>query len=117
MFKNDSQRSNGIAVVNFVNSNIAEGNTNIVYFGDDAFSGCQQLTEVNFGNSTLKEIGNGAFNGTAIANVTIPSGVVKIGERAFQGNTFLKTVTLSGVLETIGNSAFNGCTSLGNVRC
>ena len=110
MFKNDSQRSNGIAVVNFVNANIAEGK-----FGVDAFNGCRQLTIVNFASSTFKEIGNGAFNGTAIANVTIPSGVVKIGERAFQGNTFLKTVTLSGVLETIGNSAFNGCTSLGNV--
>ncbi len=110
MFKNDSQRSNGIAVVNFVNANIAEGK-----FGVDAFNGCRQLTIVNFASSTFKEIGNGAFNGTAIETATIPSGVEKIGERAFQGNTTLKAVTFNEGLKTIGNSAFNGCTSLGNV--
>ena len=53
---------------------------------EEAFSGCQGLTEVNFGsNSKLEEIGKNAFSGCKKLNsFTIPSNVKNIGDRAFE---------------------------------
>ena len=43
------------------------------------------------------------------ASVTIPSGVVSIGEYAFDNCANLTKAVLPGTLEAIGDWAFSGC--------
>lgn len=46
----------------------------------------------------------------------VPSSVTAIGAGAFQGNTYLQTLTLpAGLVGTIGDSTFEGCTALTQV--
>ena len=56
----------------------------------------------------IKEIGEEAFYGTSIENITIPSTVEKIGNYAFHNCNNLKTVTLNEGLKWIARGAFNG---------
>ena len=56
------------------------------------------------------------FSGcTNLTDITIPSSVTKIGERAFSGCTSLTKVTLPDYVTTIGSGAFTGCTSLAGI--
>ncbi|MDR1404358.1 MAG: leucine-rich repeat domain-containing protein [Candidatus Methanoplasma sp.] len=52
---------------------------------------------------------------TNITSIIIKSGVTSIGNSAFQNCTSLKTVTIEGDVGTIGTYAFYGCTSLKTV--
>ena len=54
----------------------------------------------------VKEIGDGAFAGTSIEEITMPNTVNKIGMVAFDDCKKLKTVTLNEGLNEIGYSAF-----------
>lgn len=45
-------------------------------------------------------------------NVRLPGFIFTVGEKAFEGNTFLKTVRLSSTATAIMNSAFSGCKAL-----
>lgn len=85
----------------------------------DAFAGCYGLTTVKF-PSTLKIIGDYAFNYTSLAGtIEIPEGVTKIGIQAFKCDTqdanptFTKVIIPSTVTE-IGSQAFTG--SMNNTR-
>jgi len=69
----------------------------------------------------VKEIGNasdtintGAFAGTEITSVTIPSSVTSIGAHAFNGCTTLTSVNIPTGVTSIGNNAFclTGLTSV-----
>lgn len=78
------------------------------------FLSCTKLTSIIL-PSTLTTIGSNAFyNCSSLASVIIPSSVKTIGSSAFAGSG-LKEISLNGVI-TIGNSAFNGCSSLSTVR-
>ena len=63
----------------------------------------------------VTEIGASAFNKTvnnvSITTIDIPSSVTKIGQKAFYGQTSLRSVMIPSVTE-IGDSAFMNCTSL-----
>lgn len=61
---------------------------------------------------TVVEIGSGAFSGSNVENVTIPSTVTYIGSMAFNDCLSLKEVNFSEGLQTISNSAFFGCKAL-----
>ena len=46
---------------------------------------------------------------------TVPSTVIRIGERAFYGCSYLQTITISDSVLTIGQEAFEGCNNLVSV--
>ena len=111
--------------------------------GNYAFKGCDSLTSLTF-PSSLQSIGNGAFTGctslrSVICNqfykvigqmllssdgtqviaywgknseVTIPEGVQSIGNFAFEGCSSLTSLTFPYSLQSIGNGAFSFCNSL-----
>ena len=72
------------------------------------FFGISTWTKASFRiPSTLKEIGAGAFEGTNIpAYIDIPSGVEKIGPRAF-ADTGLIEVWISSKVKEIASDAFD----------
>jgi hypothetical protein len=58
---------------------------------------------------------NGAFSGTNITSITIPSSVKKIGDYAFYSCQNLLTVTIPAGVMSIGNQAFYGCSGLDSI--
>ena len=87
-------------------TDIADSVTDI---GDSAFYGCEKLESVKLPKS-LKTIGESAFAGTAITELTIPESVEKIGAEAFINCKSLPVATVLGKTTVIGREAF-GCTS------
>ena len=100
----------------------------VTRMGEYAFYNCDRLTGVELGNMTAIEgneeiankIPNNAFNNSGLQTVTIPEGIVHIGNGAF-GHTSLSKVeelVLPDSLLTIGDNAFvvtmgSGDTSVG----
>lgn len=57
-------------------------------------------------------IGEGAFAGSDITEITVPDGVTALSDYAFYGCPKLTKVTLPASLQTIGKGAFGNCKSL-----
>lgn len=87
--------------------------------------GCMQLGNITVaaGNPSYRVIGNALYNmdGTTLltyfsANTStvydVPNGVIRIGESAFEGASYLKKITLPATVSSIGGYAFTGCYSL-----
>jgi prepilin-type N-terminal cleavage/methylation domain-containing protein/prepilin-type processing-associated H-X9-DG protein len=53
-------------------------------------------------------IGENAFSGTSLTDVTIPDSVTNIGDEAFAGCAALNSATIGNSVTSIGNSAFYG---------
>lgn len=95
--------------------------SNVNKMGEYAFYNCDKLTGVELGGNitavetvegevkeTEHKIPNNAFNNSGLQTVTIPDGIVHIGDGAF-GHTSLSAVgelVLPSGLQTIGDSAF-----------
>lgn len=62
--------------------------------------------------SGVSSIGEGAFAGSDIEEISIPEGIEALSDFAFYGCSNLKRVTLPASLKTIGKGAFGKCTSL-----
>ena len=110
-------------------------NTTVRDIGDNAFSGCSDLTQITIPD-TVKTIGTNAFNGcsslksiefpvrlqkigfnafyscTDLSSIEIPNSVTTIEGFAFNNCSALKTITIPTNVETIGNRAFYDCNSL-----
>ncbi|MCR5835194.1 MAG: leucine-rich repeat domain-containing protein [Lachnospiraceae bacterium] len=67
-------------------------------------------------SNKINSIGSGAFEGTKVTKVILPSNLKKIDDGAFKGARKLKTVKLPKNITKIGNSAFEGCSFLENVK-
>ena len=89
--------------------------SNVTKIGERAFSGCIGLKEIILPQS-LTEIGEYAFNKTALASITLPQSIDKVGNGWFSGCKYLETVNFDGKIKEIGNFAFRGCISLKNIE-
>ena len=91
-----------------------EGQTySVTGIGNDAFSFCTGLTLVSV-PSTVVKIGDRAFMGCNALNsvqFTSPK-YTEIGDYAFSGCEKLASINFPSTLETIGDGAFHACTSL-----
>ena len=85
--------------------------SNVTKIGERAFSGCIGLKEIILPQS-LTEIGEYAFNKTALASITLPQNIDKVGNGWFSDCKYLETVNFDGKIKEIGESAFSGCISL-----
>lgn len=89
---------------------------NCIVIGEEAFYRCNKLVKVNFEELyNLIEIKKGAFQGTYINELLLPS-CKKIGEDAFKGVRGLSRVYLPDGLEFAGDGCFMDCNSLTEIR-
>jgi hypothetical protein len=79
---------------------------------DRAFNDCFKLRGVLVTNAKI--IGNDAFNETKFSSINLLRAEI-IKNRAFSGNTKLKSLKLNDGLGIIGKSAFSYCTNLTEV--
>jgi len=63
----------------------------------------------------VTSIGNRAFFDSSATNVTIPNSVISIGNHAFDECTSLTSVMIPNSVTNIGNYTFSFCTSLTNI--
>ena len=73
--------------------------------GDNAFSHCEALKSIKL-PSSLTSIGEGTFTQSGLTSVSIPDRVTSIGEYAFF-DCPLKKISLGASLKTIAEGAFN----------
>ena len=67
--------------------------------------------------SSVTTIGNRAFSYcTSLTSVTIPDGVTSIGDNAFSGCSSLTSVTIPSSVTTIGSMAFSYCSMLTEIH-
>ena len=84
---------------------------------DSAFRYDKVLAEVNFRPdlNRLTDVGDYAFDTTALTSVTLPDSVVSIGKGAFADNAALTSVHLGSGVASIGESAFVGANALASL--
>ncbi len=85
------------------------------------FSGCMALTSISMasGGTKFKSVGNYLTDntgtkivvsphGSTSSNVTIPDGIVTLGEQSFHGTRCIETLTIPTSLKNIGAGCFDG---------
>jgi uncharacterized repeat protein (TIGR02543 family) len=102
-------------------SAVASGTLNIpnsvTRIGDNAFSGCNELTTILLPNS-ITSVGYGAFEEcVGLTEISIPDGVSIIESRTFYHCENLLSINLSASLMTIRNGAFSQCWNLKSISC
>jgi hypothetical protein len=66
---------------------------------------CYRLTNIMIPN-TITNIGQMAFEGSALVNVAIPNGVISIGQQAFSGCLKLTNATIPASVTNLASSVF-----------
>ncbi len=93
-----------------------ENGSSLIRIGDEAFSGCRSLTNIEIPNS-VTSIGNDAFyNCSSITSIEIPSSVTSIESRAFFNCSGLSRVELPNSVTSIWDNAFAYCSCLINIK-
>lgn len=84
---------------------------------DSAFRYDKALAEVNFRPdlNRLTDVGDYAFDGSALVSVSLPDSLTSIGKGAFAGNAALRSVHLGSGLTSIGESAFVDASNLASL--
>lgn len=102
----------------------------VINVNKSAFSGCTGLTSVyytgdvagwcgiSFGGSSANPLyyaGNLYIGGSLVKDLVIPDSVTSIGDYAFDGCSSLTSVTIPDSVTSIGYDTFRGCTGLVSV--
>ena len=88
------------------------GSYPVTHIGNNAFSGCKDVTSITIPNS-VTSIGNYAFyNCYSLVNITISDSVTSIGDYAFYYCIGLTSITIPDSVTSIGNYAFRECNNL-----
>ncbi len=87
-----------------------DGTVVICGFDDEEYS--EITIPDKMGRFKVTEIGDEAFRYTDISSLSIPEGITKIGNAAFEYCYSLTSVKLPDSLTTIGERAFSGCREL-----
>ena len=86
--------------------------SSLTTMGSKTFNGCTKLSEVTIEEGAAA-IGQTAFVGCSmLTDITVPASVTT-ATKAFQGNTYLTSVTLN--CPTVSNYMFDGCKNLTSV--
>lgn len=91
----------------------------MVSLQNEAFYGCEYLTEIDFGHGIEHIGGNGnqhVFSGCSMKKLVFPPQVKEIGINAFFSCGELKEVIFNEGLETIQRGAFRGCPRLTEIH-
>ncbi|MEG1723773.1 MAG: leucine-rich repeat protein [Anaerovoracaceae bacterium] len=94
--------------LNVTTITVGEGITRV---GDLFASGKKQLSTISL-PTTLKSIGDTAFEKCGLTSLSIPEGVISIGRYAFYFCDSLQMVNLPSTLTTMGDSVFGSCNKL-----
>ena len=82
--------------------------------GTRAFAFMTTLVRAAF-PSTLKKIGEGAFMGTSLSTISLPTNLQSIAGNTFNGCSSLTEVRIPSSIMSIGDQAFSGCSRLNDV--
>ncbi|MGN1317810.1 MAG: leucine-rich repeat protein [Lachnospirales bacterium] len=86
-----------------------------IYDYDGVISAYYGLEVVNvpskINNTTIKEIGDGAFVGLEISSVNIDNGIEKIGKSAFESSEVIY-VDIASTIKNVEDNAFKNCSNL-----
>ena len=130
------------AFTNNVGMKSANIGTAVKIIGNNAFSGCTVLADITLGTSlqsigneafmsvgslatswkslifpeSLTSIGNKAFYGSGLTDITIPNKVSTLGESCFAENKNLQTVFVGRGCQILPKKIFSGCSSLKQVQ-
>ena len=130
------------AFTNNVGMKSANIGTAVKIIGNNAFSGCTVLADITLGTSlqsigneafmsvgslatswkslifpeSLTSIGNKAFYGSGLTDITIPNKVSSLGESCFAENKNLQTVFVGRGCQILPKNIFSGCSSLKQVQ-
>ena len=112
----EAMSSIGVSVfsgTNFNAMNFNAVNCKVHYSSGTAFSGCNSITQLNFGEN-VQNISNNAFRDLNhfTGTLTLPNSLKSIGDRAFYNCYGLEGLVMGNSVETIGAEAFYGCGGL-----
>ena len=101
---------------NIIDVNLS-GCAKLTDIGESAFAGCSSLSNVEFPKNACKFIAPFAFQGTGITELKLAdTGLVTIGDGAFNLCRNLKCAQLPDGICHIGNSAFSMCSNLEQIN-
>lgn len=87
----------------------------MVSLQNEAFYGCEYLTEIDFGHG-IEQIGANVFSGCSMKKLVFPPQVKEIGINAFFSCGKLKEVSFNEGLKTIQCGAFRNCPKLTEIH-
>lgn len=79
--------------------------------GRSVFYNCTNLKTVAF-SSNLETIGQYAFDSTHLTSVTLPNGLLRIEDGAFENNYYLTKIVIPDSVEFIGKKVLQSCHAL-----
>ena len=98
---------------------------NVTSIGSEVFSGCTNLTKIDWNAESVSDYGSSVFSDAGTAgdgiNVVLGDNVKSIPAHLFYDNSSyyvtpkIKSVTIGKSVTSIGSSAFSGCTGLTSV--